>query len=516
MEPWTVKILLPLLIGTALGAVAWLSGTVAGRRTRDSALEEAERHLEQTREQAGALRRKLISAAESSRDELLEEAEKRDQEVEQREAEIDRRMRDQEQKSQRLNKQISEQKAASERIARREEETQKAHDRTIELRDETEAKLREVAGMTPDEARDQLVARVESAARLDAARLTRKIIDEARETATRESTRHVLQAMERMPLREAVENTINFIQLSSDEMKGRIIGREGRNIRAIENTTGIDLIIDDTPGAILLSSFDPIRREIARVALERLIEDGRIHPARIEEVVQKVREEFDTLVEDGGNQAAFRLGISDLHPKLARLVGRLKFRSNYGQNLLQHSMEVGFIATFLADELGLDSDVVRHAALLHEIGRVDPATQGHTVLASAELAGKYGESAEVSEAIQSLHPDVDTSSAASMVLRIANRISDNRPGARKDNLEIFIERLTRLEEIAKSFDGVEDAIAVKAGKELRVIVRSDMLADADVLDLSKALARKVERELEFPGQIKISVVRETRAVQFAL
>jgi ribonuclease Y len=299
-------------------------------------------------------------------------------------------------------------------------------------------------------------------------------------------------------------------------MKGRIIGREGRNIRALEMATGIDVIVDDTPRAILISSFDPVRREVARVAIERLIEDGRIHPARIEEVVAKVRTEVETLTEEIGSQAAFGLGISDPHPRLARLVGRLKYRTHYGHNLLQHCTEVALIAGHMAAEVGGRVEVVRRAGLLHEIGRADETASGHTVLASADLAAKYGESEEVVHAIQSLHPDAEAATLEALLLRIANRVSDNRPGARKENLELFIERLRRLEAIATAFPGVVQAYAVKAGKDLRVIVDTRGVSDEGAYALSRDIARAIEKDLTYSGQIRVSVVRETRSVQFAV
>jgi ribonuclease Y len=280
--------------------------------------------------------------------------------------------------------------------------------------------------------------------------------------------------------------------------------------------TGIDVIIDDTPGAILLSSFDPVRREIARVSIQRLLEDGRIHPARIEEVVAKVREEFETLTEEAGGQTAFALGVFDLHPRLARLVGRLKFRNYHGHNLLQHSGEVVHLAAHIAAETGAKGDVVRRAALLHEIGRVEEGGTAHPLLVAADLAAKFGEREEVAKAIQALHPDVEPLAIEALILRAANRISENRPGARKDNLEVFVERLRRIEDLACGFPGVTHAFALKAGKELRVLVDTKAVTDDQAYTLSKQIARAIERELDYPGTIRVSVVRETRSVQYAV
>jgi ribonuclease Y len=299
-------------------------------------------------------------------------------------------------------------------------------------------------------------------------------------------------------------------------MKGRIIGREGRNIRALENATGIDLIVDDTPQAILISSFDPERRQVARVAIERLVEDGRIHPARIEEVVEKVREETATLVEEAGTLAAFELGMTDLHPRLLRRIGRMQLHIHHGGNLLRHCMEVAILGAHMSAEVGARADVVRRAGLFHEIGRVDPEVSGHSALASAELVGRFGESDDVVHAIQALHPEVEAKSVEAILVRIAKKIADNRPGARKDNLDVFIERLRRVEAIASGHDGVRSAYAVKAGKELRVVVDAAMVGDRDVEALCREIARNLEREIAYPGQIKVSVVRETRAVTFAV
>jgi ribonuclease Y len=300
-------------------------------------------------------------------------------------------------------------------------------------------------------------------------------------------------------------------------MKGRIIGREGRNIRALEMATGIDLIVDDTPRSILISSFDPFRREVARVAIERLVEDGRIHPARIEEVVQRAREDIGGRIEERGAEAAYALGISDLHSRLIRLVGRMRYHTNHGQNLLLHCEETAQIAAHMAQEVGARVDVVQRAGLLHEIGQVDePGGSGQPVVSSAELCSKFGESEEVTHSIRSLHPDVDCQSIEAMLVHTANRMSENRPGARKENLAVFIERLRRLEEIAVGFDGVDRAYAVKAGKEIRVILDAGQTGDEAVYQLSKKIAKALERELNYPGQIKVSVVRETRAVRYAL
>jgi len=376
--------------------------------------------------------------------------------------------------------------------------------------------LEKIAGLTVEQARERLIADIEDEARAEASKLARKIEDEARETAEKEAINLMVQASQRVNLHEVAESTVSFIELPSDEMKGRIIGKEGRNIRAMEMATGIDLVVDDTPRTILISSFDPVRREIARVAIHRLVEDGRIHPARIEEVVQKVGEEVDELIDEKGSEAAFRLGISDLHPKLTRLVGRMRYHTARGQNLLQHCMETALIAGFMAEAIGARVDLAHRAGLLHEIGQVDDTLAGQTLLASAELCAKYDQPQPVVEAIRALHPDAKARSLEAVLLSIASRLSDCRPGARKENLAVFIERLRRLEGIATSFAGVERAYAVKAGKEIRVLVDAGQARDENIHPLSKQIARAIEKELNYPGQIKVNVIRQTRAVKYAL
>jgi ribonuclease Y len=337
-----------------------------------------------------------------------------------------------------------------------------------------------------------------------------------RESAEREATNLIVQATQRVNLRDVMESTVSFIELPSDEMKGRIIGKEGRNIRALEMATGIDLIVDDTPRSIWISCFDPVRREVARVAIDRLLEDGRIHPARIEEVVAKVSEEIDGLIDAKGAEAAFSMGISDLHPKLVRLLGKARHHTTHGQNLLQHCLETAQIAGFMAQQLGGKVDVAQRAGLLHEVGTVSEEVTDHPILCSAELCARYGESEAVVQTVRSLHPDVPPRRLEGLLVGTANRLSEARPGARKENLAVFIERLRRLEGIATGFPGVTKAYAVKAGRELRVIVDTARTNDDAAWSLSRQIARAIERELSYPGQVRVSVVRETRSVRFAV
>ena len=509
-----------MIVGVFVAALLAVGALLAARRITFRAKEDARRLAEgivaEARRDAEARAQELLATAQEKALAGEEEADRRERDIDAREAQIDTLTRQRENELAAVERQRKDVERRQAALAASEERARSALASAEKDRTEARQLLERIAGLTVDQARSELLASIEAEARREAAKLARRIEDEAREGADRAARRLVVDATQRVSLKEAVESTISFVALPSDEMKGRIIGREGRNIRALEMATGIDVIIDDTPGAILLSSFDPVRREIARVAIQRLLEDGRIHPARIEEVVAKVREEFETLSEEAGAQAAFGLGVFDLHPKLARLVGRLKFRNYFGHNLLQHASEVVHLAAHIAAETGARGEIVRRAALLHEIGRVEDAGSGHPVRVAAELAAKFGERDEIVKAIEALHPDAEPRTVEALILRVANRISENRPGARKDNLDVFVERLKRIESLASAFPGVTQTFALKAGKELRVLVDTKAVSDDQAYALSKEIARAIERELDYPGTIRVSVVRETRAVQYAV
>ena len=507
---------LPLVAGLLAGGVAFALGVQRERAAVRRARESTTRTLAESQAEAEGKAREILVAAQEKVLAIEEEADRREREFEARDAAVEAKARRAEREAAELARRLRDLERRQAAVARAEEAAAKAETETREALESARLQLERIAGLTEAQARTELTAKIEEETRREAAQIARRIEDEARENAHREARNLVVQAAEGLDLREVMESTVTFVRLPNDEMKGRIIGREGRNIRAIETATGIDLVVDDTPRAILVSCFDPLRREIARQSIERLVEDGRIHPARIEEVVAKVRDDVDTMVEEAGSQAAFALGIPDLHPRLCKLVGRMRYRTHHGQNLLAHAQEVALIAAHMADELGAKSAVVRRAGLLHEVGRVDEASSGHPILVSGELAVRYGESEDVVHAIQSLHSEVAAKSIEALLLATANRISDHRPGARKENLEVFIERLRRLEMMAASYPGVTQAFAVKAGKELRVILDAKDTTDEQAYALSKEVARRIERELQFPGQIKVSVVRETRAVQFAV
>jgi ribonuclease Y len=401
-------------------------------------------------------------------------------------------------------------------LAVREREAEAAARKHEELVARQQHELEKVSGLTAEEARELLLKQIESDARRDAANLVKRLEAEAREHAQAQARSIVTQAIQRSAAEYTTETTVSVVDLPSDDMKGRIIGREGRNIRALELATGVDLIVDDTPGAIILSAFDPYRREIARRVIERLIADGRIHPARIEEVVEKVRAEMEDAIRKDGEAAAFELGLHDLHPDVLRMMGRLQFRTSYGQNVLHHSREVAFLAGVMARELGLDTTVTVRAAFLHDIGKaIDRDVQGTHLELGLDFLKKHGESEPVLLAVAAHHMDIDWPSLEAMLVQAADAISAARPGARRDILESYVKRLEKLEGIADSFKGVSKSFALQAGREIRIMVESEQISDEEAVWLSKDIARRIENELEYPGQIKVTVIRETRAVEYA-
>jgi ribonuclease Y len=377
-------------------------------------------------------------------------------------------------------------------------------------------RLEEIAGVTAEDAKRMLMQAMEDEARYEGTKIARKIEEEAREKADKKAKEILAVAIQRYAGEYVAEDAVSVVSLPNEEMKGRIIGREGRNIRALEAATGVDIIIDDTPEAVILSCFNPIRREVARIAIERLISDGRIHPARIEEVVTKVAEELEEKLKTTGEQAVFDAGVHNVHPELVKLLGRLKFRSSYSQNVYQHSLEVAFISGILAAELKLNVQEARRAGLLHDIGKaVDHEVEGSHSAIGADLARKYGESEDIIHAVLAHHEEVPVLNLLDVIVQAADALSGARPGARREMLESYIKRLEELERIASSFHGVEKSYAIQAGREIRIVVNSEKMSDDAIFLLSKDIARKVETELSYPGQIKIVVIRETRAVEYA-
>jgi ribonuclease Y len=476
-------------------------------------IHDAEREIETKKKEA------LFEAKEKAHD-LLVDAERQAREQERRAsnaaqtvarqeaslseriASLDRREKDFQAKTQSL----ADRDRISAANAARYEELVKAHQHELER----------LAGLTADEAKDLLLKQIESDARHDAANLLKRLDTEAREQATARARQYITEAIQRSAAEHTIETTVSVVDLPSDDLKGRIIGREGRNIRALELATGVDLIVDDTPGAIILSGFDPYRREIAKQAIERLITDGRIHPARIEEVVEKVKAEMEESVRRDGEAAAFELGLHDLHAEILRLMGRLKYRTSYGQNVLNHSKEVAYLAGIMAREIGLDAHVAVRAAFLHDIGKaIDREMQGTHLELGIDFLRKHGESEAVVMAMAAHHMDIDWPSLEAMIVQAADAISAARPGARRDILESYVKRLEKLEGIADSFKGVSKAFALQAGREIRIMVESETITDEEAVWLSKDIARRIENELEYPGHIKVTVIRETRAVEYA-
>jgi len=385
-----------------------------------------------------------------------------------------------------------------------------------QLTREQRAKLEQIAGLTAQQAKEELLRGLENEARIEAAHMVKRLEDEARENADRQAQRIIGMAVQRSASDYVSETTVSVVMLPSDEMKGRIIGREGRNIRALEMATGVDLIVDDTPEAVILSGFDPFRREIARVALERLIQDGRIHPARIEEVVEKVKAEFDQRILQEGEAALLELRIPNLHPELVKLLGRLRYRTSYGQNILQHSKEVAFLAGAMAAELKVNVSIARRAGILHDIGKaIDREMDGTHLQIGIDLLRKHGETEEVVHAMACHHGDYDPQTVEAVLVTAADALSAARPGARREVLETYVKRLEKLEEIARGFKGVQKTFAIQAGREVRIIVDCNKLGDEESLWLSKDIAKKIESELTYPGQIKVTVIRETRHVEYA-
>lgn len=376
--------------------------------------------------------------------------------------------------------------------------------------------LERISGMSAEEAKKHLMASMEQEAKFESAKMIRRIEDEARDSAEKRAKQIITEAIQRYSSDYTAEATISVVNLPSDEMKGRIIGREGRNIRALESSTGIDLIIDDTPGAVIISGFDPVRREVARVALEKLMTDGRIHPARIEEIVEKVKKEIDKTMREEAEKLLFDIGISDMNTELINLLGKLKYRTSYAQNNLMHTREVAFLCGIMAAELGLDVKLSKRSAILHDIGKaVDHQEEGSHPSIGAELARRYGESPKVVNAIAAHHGDIEPITAEAVLVAAADALSAARPGARRETLEAYVKRLEKLEKLAASFKGVEKAYAIQAGREVRVIIKQEEVSDAESAQIARDLAKKIQQELTYPGQIKVTVIRENRYIEYA-
>ncbi len=497
----------------------WVKGRVVSQKLK-AAEEEASRILNETERQAETLLKeadlevkdrllKMKSDFDAETKETRAELKKRETRLVQKEETIDR-------KTEQVDQRDREVTLRERHLEKKEGQLEQRESEYQALIEEQKQQLEKISGLTAEQAKDLLIRAMENEARYEGAKLIKRIEGEAKEEADKKAKKVIATAVQRYAADFVAERTVSVVPLPNDEMKGRIIGREGRNIRALEAATGIDLIIDDTPEAVILSGFNPVRREVARLSLMRLISDGRIHPARIEDVVKKVGQEVDLAIKEAGEQAAFDLGVHGIHTELILHVGKLKFRTSYAQNVLQHSVEVGFLAGIMASELGLNAKLARRMGLLHDIGKaIDHEVEGPHALIGSRLAKKYGESPKVVHAISAHHEDVPPNSVYALLVQAADGLSGARPGARKELLENYIKRLEDLEAIANSFDGVANTYAIQAGRELRVLVESDKISDEYATLLSRDIAKKIEESLTFPGQIKVTVIRETRAVEYA-
>ena len=439
-----------------------------------------------------------------------------DREIKDRRAEISKQERRIQSKEDTLDRKMDAMEKRESDFASKEAELKKRQKQVDELHEDAEKELERIAGMTTDEAKVFLYNKVQDDVKVDVAKLYRELVEKAKDDAGKKAKEIVVNSIQRCAVDHVSETTISVVQLPNDEMKGRIIGREGRNIRTIETMTGVDLIIDDTPEAVVLSGFDPIRREIARIALEKLIVDGRIHPARIEEMVEKARKEVEARMREDGEAAAFEVGVHNLHPELIKLLGRMRFRTSYGQNALKHSIEVAELTGLMAGECGCDIRMAKRAGLLHDIGKsIDHEVEGSHIQIGADLCRKYKENDLIINAVEAHHGDVEPTSLIACLVQAADAISAARPGARRETLDTYTNRLKQLEDITNSFKGVEKSFAIQAGREVRIMVMPDQVNDSEMVLLARDISKQIEAELEYPGQIKVSVIRESRAVDYA-
>ena len=511
-----------IIITAAITAVAALPiGVIAGinyrRRVAEaeigSAEEQARRILEDGIKAADTKKKEVLIEA---REEILRTKKDFEAELKERRAELTRQERRLTSKEETLDRKMEALEKKDETLNRKIKENTEAGEEIERVKAEQYETLQKVAGMTAEQAKAQLVEQLETEVRREQAIRLTELEAEFKEEAETKARNIIALAIQRCASDQVAESTVSVVPLPSDDMKGRIIGREGRNIRAIEQMTGVDLIIDDTPEAITVSGFDPVRREVARLALEKLISDGRIHPTRIEETVEKARREVDTEIKNAGERATYDTGLHGFQPEMIKLLGRLKYRTSYGQNVLMHSIEVSLLSGIIADELGCDSTLAKRAGLLHDIGKaLTQEVEGSHVQLGVELAKKFKESADVIHAIEAHHGDVEPRTLVAMIVQAADAISAARPGARRENLENYIKRLTKLEEIANSFTGVDKSFAIQAGRELRIMVKPEQVKDEDMSLIAREIAQKIEGELEYPGQIKVSIIRENRATDYA-
>lgn len=513
--------LLEIVISVAAAVVGCVIGVFVGITYRKkfaeakigSAEEEAKRIIDEGTKEAETRKKEALIEA---KEEILRVKNENERENKNRRSELNQLEKRLVSKEESLERKVESLDRKTETLNKKIKENSDLQEEIIALKEAQKAKLEEVAGLSAEDAKNELIANIESEIRHETAMKIIEIESELRENADMKAKEIISLAIQRCAADYSSETTVSVVPLPNDDMKGRIIGREGRNIRTIETLTGVDLIIDDTPEAITLSSFDPIRREVARLSLEKLISDGRIHPSRIEEMVEKSKREVDAMIKQAGERATFETGIHGINSELVKILGRLKFRTSYGQNLLSHSMEVAHLSGIIADELGVDSTLAKRAGLLHDIGKaMTQEVEGSHVQLGIDIAKKYKENKDVIHAIEAHHNDVEPRTIIAMIVQAADAISAARPGARRENLDNYIKRLQKLEEISLGFDGVEKAYAIQAGREIRIMVKPEEVNDEKMVLIARDIVKKIESELEYPGQIKINVIRESRTVEYA-
>ena len=514
MIPIVIAIIATLVI---VAPITWVISSNAINKRNDATIGNAnEKAREIIDEALKTAETKKKEALLEVKEESLKTKNELEKETKERRAEISKYEKRVLSKEETLDRKIEAVEKRDSNITRKEEELGKQKQKVEELEKKRQQELERISGLTSEQAKEYLLKTVEDEVKHETAVMVKELETRAKEEANKKAKEYVVNAIQRCAVDHISETTISLVQLPNDEMKGRIIGREGRNIRTLETLTGVDLIIDDTPEAVILSSFDPVRREVARIALEKLIVDGRIHPARIEEMVEKAQKEVENMMREEGEAATLEVGIHGIHPELVRLLGKLKFRTSYGQNALKHSVEVAQLCGLLAGEIGVDIKVAKRAGLLHDIGKsLDHEMEGSHVQIGADLCRKYKESALVVNAVESHHGDVEPESLIALLVQAADTISAARPGARRETLETYTTRLKKLEDIANSHKGVDKTFAIQAGREIRVMVVPEHVSDSDMVLLARDIAKQIEDELEYPGQIKVNIIRESRVTDYA-
>ena len=513
MDDIIIAIIIAIIILIVIGFIQRAMINKASKNRIESLQKEAEGVLEDAKKESEALKKEVILEAKEEAHKLRNDLEKESRE---RRSELQRLERRLLQREESLDKKSDLLEKKEEGLNDRVIEIENIENGVKSLYEEQRSELERISNLTTEEARKILLDQVNREVKHEAAIMIKDVESKAKEESDKRAREIITNAIQRCAADHVSESTVYVVALPNDEMKGRIIGREGRNIRTLETLTGVDLIIDDTPVAVILSSFDPIRREVARIALEKFIVDGRIHPARIEEMVERAMKDVENDIKEEGEQATFETGVHGLHPEVIKLLGRLKYRTSYGQNVLKHSIEVAYLAGLMASELGLDVNLARRAGLLHDIGKgVDQEYEGPHALIGGDLAKKYHESPAVVNAISAHHGDVEMQTLEAVLVQAADAISAARPGARRETLEAYIKRLEKLEEIATSYEGVEKSYAIQAGREIRIMVKPDQVDDAGAVEMARNIVKNIEEQLEYPGQIKINVIRETRAVDYA-